>query len=78
MAPSTKKLEEALINGTCQVYNTDPDATSVNRIRKHVEEELGLDDGFFNSDKWKKRSKDLIKEQVVRALPMQSCIPSSC
>lgn len=65
MAPSPKKLEEALIEGTCQVFAAEPDATTVNKVRKHVEDSLGLEDGFFTGDDWKQKSKALIKEYVV-------------
>jgi hypothetical protein len=65
MAPSAKKLEAALIDGTCEVFKVEPDATSVNKVRKQVEEKLGLEDGFFQSEEWKSRSKSLIKHYVV-------------
>ncbi|KAG6035971.1 hypothetical protein E4U41_005857 [Claviceps citrina] len=68
MVPPPAALEAALIEGTCQVFNSDPDATTVNKVRKHVEEERGLDDGFFTSDEWKQRSKALIKEYVEKLL----------
>lgn len=65
MAPAPEKLEEALIEGTCQVFAAEPDATTVNKVRKHVEDSLDLEDGFFTGDDWKQRSKALIKEYVV-------------
>ncbi len=65
MAPSPKELEEALIAGTHRVFTADPDTTTVNKVRHHVEEKLGLGEGFFASDDWKQRSKALIKEYVV-------------
>lgn len=69
MAPHAKTIEQALINGTCTVYRAEPDATSVNRIRKHVTSELDLDEDFFLSAKWKAKSKTIIKETVVRPSP---------
>lgn len=65
MAPSKKELEKALIEGTKAVFTEDPDATSVNKIRKHVEEKLGLDEGFFTGPDWKSKSKEIIKKHVV-------------
>jgi hypothetical protein len=65
MVPSAAKLKEALIDGTCEIYKAEPDGTSVNKVRRHVEEKLGLEDGFFTSDTWKQKSKTIIKEQVV-------------
>ncbi|CAM1504044.1 Fc.00g016350.m01.CDS01 [Cosmosporella sp. VM-42] len=64
MAPSATKLEDALLQGTYDIYRVEPDATTVNKVRKHVEEELGLEDGFFSSGQWKSKSKTLIKERV--------------
>lgn len=65
MAPPAKALKEALIQGTCDVFKLDPDTTSVNKVRRHVEEQLGLDEGFFAGDNWKQSSKEIIKEYVV-------------
>lgn len=65
MAPSAKKLEEALLDGTYEVYQVDPEETSVNKVRKHVEEKLSLEDGFFSNEKWKAKSKKIIKQRVV-------------
>lgn len=67
MAPTTTELEEALIIGTHQVFTAEPDATTVNKVRKHVEESMDLEDGFFSSGDWKQKSKALIKEYVVSA-----------
>lgn len=65
MAPSAAQLKEALIEGTREVYSAEPDGTSVNKVRRRVEEKLGLEDGFFTSETWKQKSKTIIKEQVV-------------
>jgi hypothetical protein len=67
MAPSAKALEEALVNGTCAVFQEEPDATTVNKVRKVVTDDLDLDEEFFNSPKWKQKSKTIIKETVVSA-----------
>ncbi|KAI5467074.1 hypothetical protein BGZ63DRAFT_476946 [Mariannaea sp. PMI_226] len=68
MAPSAKKLEEALLDGTFEVYSTTPDETTVNKVRKHVEEKLGLEEGFFLDTKWKAKSKTLIKARVEKLM----------
>ncbi|KOS18273.1 hypothetical protein ESCO_002707 [Escovopsis weberi] len=68
MAPSAAKLKEALVRGTREVFEAEPDETSVNKVRKHVEEKLGLDEGFFTVGKWKQTSKAVIKEQVDKLL----------
>lgn len=73
MAPSKKELEGALIKGTQAVFKEDPDTTSVNKVRKHVEEELDLEEGFFTGETWKQRSKELIKEHVVSDDSEPSC-----
>ena len=65
MAPPKRQIEEAILQGTYEVYSEDPDSTSVNKVRKHVEEELGLDDGFLANGTWKSKSKSLIKQRVV-------------
>ncbi|KAK2595554.1 hypothetical protein QQS21_006728 [Conoideocrella luteorostrata] len=68
MVPSPEELEEALIDGTYQVFTTEPDATTVNKVRKHVEDAQGLEEGFFTNDEWKQKSKALIKEYVDKLL----------
>ena len=65
MAPSTKKLRAALIDATCQIFQAEPDATTVNKVRKQAEADLSLDDGFFASAEWKQSSKQIIKDHVV-------------
>ncbi|KAJ0165151.1 hypothetical protein CTA2_12217 [Colletotrichum tanaceti] len=62
MAPSDKKLEAALLDTVRDVYKTDLDNLTVNFIRKRVESDLELEDGFFSSGKWKDKSKKLVKE----------------
>ncbi|EFY91962.1 hypothetical protein J3458_018920 [Metarhizium acridum] len=68
MALSTNQLEEALIDGTYHVFTAEPDATTVNKVRKHVEESMGLEEGFFTSEDWKQKSKALIKQYVDKLL----------
>ncbi|KAF7544700.1 hypothetical protein G7046_g9732 [Stylonectria norvegica] len=61
-------LEEALHDGTYAVYSAEPDDTTVNKVRKHVAEKLGLDESFFSSGTWKYRSKTIIKQRVDKLL----------
>ncbi|RDA86336.1 hypothetical protein CP532_4315 [Ophiocordyceps camponoti-leonardi (nom. inval.)] len=68
MLPSTKELETALIDATCHIYKTDPDAISVNSVRRHVEQKFDLEAEFFASGEWKSRSKSIIKEYVDKLL----------
>ncbi|KAJ3496838.1 hypothetical protein NLG97_g2362 [Lecanicillium saksenae] len=68
MAPSAEALKEALIEGTCDVFKLEPDTTSVNKVRHHVEEKLGLEEDFFSGEEWKQKSKEIIKEYVGKLL----------
>lgn len=84
MAPSAKKLEAALIDATCQVFKAEPDATTVNKVRRQAEENLGMEDGFFAGAQWKLKSKSLIKEYVVSVAPhfqvgrTEQCLTGAC
>ncbi|OHW90804.1 transcriptional regulator [Colletotrichum incanum] len=62
MAPSDKELEAALLDTVRDVFKTDLDNLTVNFVRKRVESDLELEDGFFSSGKWKDKSKKLVKE----------------
>ncbi|WYZ34090.1 hypothetical protein EsH8_I_000366 [Colletotrichum jinshuiense] len=62
MAPSDKKIQAALLEAVHGVFKSNKDDLTVNFIRKRVESELELEDGFFSSGKWKDKSKKLIKE----------------
>ncbi|PNP56691.1 hypothetical protein THARTR1_03387 [Trichoderma harzianum] len=75
MAPSAAQLKAALIEGTREVYRAEPDGTSVNKVRRRVEEKLGLEDGFFTSETWKQKSKTIIKEQVDKLLDEDASEP---
>ncbi|KAI9147720.1 transcriptional regulator [Paramyrothecium foliicola] len=66
--PSAKAIEGALIRSTCDVWKDDPDGTSVNKVRQHVEEKLELEEGFLSAGDWKQKSKSLIKEYVTKLL----------
>jgi hypothetical protein len=65
MAPSDEEIEQALLDATYQVYQAFPDETTVNKVRKQTEENLGLEEGFLSSGDWKKKSKELVKERAV-------------
>lgn len=65
MAPSAAKLKQALVSATVQVYRSEPDATSVNKVRKHVVDSFDLDQDFFLSPAWKQESKTVIKSAMV-------------
>ncbi|KAG6145699.1 hypothetical protein E4U38_004893 [Claviceps purpurea] len=68
MVPPPNELETALIEGTYHIFTSEPDATTVNKVRQHVEEGQGLEEGFFTNDEWKQKSKAIIKEYVDKLL----------
>ena len=65
--PEDAQLERALRDAVRAVYgNGDLENLTVKRIRRGVEEELGLDEGFFKEvEGWKNRSKEIIQSEVV-------------
>ena len=71
-APSAAVLEQALRNAVREVYlSGDLDNLTVKRIRKAVEADLDLPDGFFKNDTvWKEESKIIIQSEVVRLWPI--------
>ena len=73
-APTNTTLEQTLRDAVQKVYKTgNTDDLTVRRIRKAVEEDLDLQDGFFKNDTvWNTKSKSVIQSEVVRvnqALP---------
>ena len=68
-------LEQALRNAVQKVYKTgNTDDLTVRRIRKAVEEDLDLQDGFFKNDSiWNTKSKSVIQSEVVRIEPSSTC-----
>ena len=74
MAPSGKEVEQALIDGTCRVFEAEPDATTVNKVRKEVEQHLNVEEGFLSSDSWKSKSKNLIKQYVVSCFSLDAVL----
>lgn len=73
MASSTERLAAALLKATDEIFQAEPDATTVNKVRKQAESDLGLEEDFFLSAEWKSKSKSLIKGQVVRFLSSCKC-----
>ena len=69
--PSDAKLESALREAVQDVYKTgNLEELTIRRIRKTVEEWLGLDEGFFKTDAvWKDQSKVVVQLEVVRISP---------
>jgi len=67
MAPSDTAIIAEIKNAIATVY-ADPetrDLLTVRRIRETVEPKLGLDVGFLSSEKWKDKSKKIIKDYAV-------------
>ena len=62
--PTDSELESGLRNAVRAFYD-DP-AASVKRVRTKAEEDLGIEEGFFKSEEWKERSKDIIQDQFNR------------
>jgi len=67
MAPSNKVLEAKLKKAVEDMYAENPELLTVKNVRNRVESDitLGLEVNFFNSPKWKTRSKKLITEWAV-------------
>lgn len=64
---SDGQIERVLRHTVEKTYKSDQEQLTVRRLRTKVEQELGLDDGFFKgSAKWNVRSKDVIQSEVVR------------
>ena len=74
-APTDATLELNLRNAVRQVYmNGDLENLTVRRVRRFVEEELNLEDGFFRDDPvWNKKSKGVIQSEVVRVKVELAC-----
>ncbi len=68
-APPDHELEKSLRREVAKAHKAELDY-SVNDIRAASEEKLGLQQGFYkNHGEWAKRSKDVIKDQIVHWLP---------
>jgi hypothetical protein len=66
--PSDQALEKALRNEVVVKYAAKNwEELTVKRVRRAVEEHLGLEQGFFkNTGNWKTNSEDIIKDEFVR------------
>ena len=75
LAPTDAILEQALRNAVQKVYIMgNMENLTVKPIRKAVEEDLGLQDGFFQKDPiWNTKSKSVIQSEVVRIKPSSTC-----
>lgn len=61
------RLESALREAVENTFRTDPEQLTVKRLRCKVEQDLGLEEGFFKSNAtWNTRSKEIIQSEVVR------------
>lgn len=66
MPPSADRLEDTLRSAVEEVYRSEnQNNLTVRFVREKVENELGLDQGFFLQPDWKDRSKHLIKSWAV-------------
>ncbi|KAL8735569.1 MAG: hypothetical protein Q9166_000738 [cf. Caloplaca sp. 2 TL-2023] len=71
------KIEDALRNAVEKKYRSNPDQLTVKRIRTDVEQQLGLDDGFFKADAiWNTRSKEDAQEAKSQPPSSQPAKPS--
>ncbi|KAJ9621663.1 hypothetical protein H2203_007152 [Taxawa tesnikishii (nom. ined.)] len=61
-APDDKTLEKALRQAVFGARKRDPDHLTVNKVRTVTEKKLSLPEGFFKSEEWKTRSKDVIQQ----------------
>ncbi len=65
--PSNLKLEKALRETVRQIYKVgNLEDLTIRRVRKAVEEELDLREGFFKAHSdWNQKSKDVVQSEVV-------------
>lgn len=64
--PSEKELAAELAKTVREIYASgEHEGLTVNFVRSRAEEKLGLTAGFFKSEEWKTKSKELIKDTVV-------------
>lgn len=62
-----KDLEASLLAIVKELFSgPGREDLSVNTVRTKCEKENGLEEGFFAKGDWKSKSKELIKNQVVR------------
>jgi len=77
MPPKPSVIKEELAKTVRDLFKTDRNSLTVNLVRKNVEENLGLDEGFFRGPNWKQKSKELITNTVVCLLSCQLTNPLS-
>ncbi|KAI1804469.1 hypothetical protein F4811DRAFT_552845 [Daldinia bambusicola] len=78
MAPTAKNLEKTLHNGVRTfVAERGWEQVTVNNIRQYVEDQEGLEQGFFKAPEWKARSKKIIEEFVAQLQAEEDEAPSS-
>lgn len=46
-------------------FKEDPNRVTVRAARSHVEQELGLDQGFLENEDWKAEAKRIVKDEFV-------------
>jgi hypothetical protein len=62
-----KDLEASLLAIVKEIFSgPGREDLSVNTVRTKCEEDNGLEEGFLAKGEWKAKSKELIKNQVVR------------
>ena len=66
MAPSVNRFEAKLRAAVKQIYDSeDRELLSVRLVRDKVEQDHGLEKGFFLTGDWKAKSKQIIKDYAV-------------
>ena len=67
VTPSMVKLERALRETVQRIYKEGSlEGLTIKRVRRAVEEELDLRDGFLKAHSdWNQKSKDIIQSEVV-------------
>lgn len=70
-----KDLEASLLAVVKELFSgPSREDLSVNTVRTKCEKENGLEEGFFAKGEWKSKSKELIKNQVVRHPPRPAVV----
>ena len=65
--PTPQVLEDELVAATRVLFSgPDREQLSVNTVRRRVEDKFDLNEGFFAGAQWKAKSKQIIKDAVVR------------
>lgn len=65
--PSERVLTSALRDAVAKIFQTGKEEElTIKRVRLAAEKKLGIDQGFFrNNDKWKGKSEQIIRDEVV-------------